>query len=804
MNPRILIFVLSLSLACPLMAQTEDLVGEVLNLMGKGRYPAAEEKALQGSSPLVVRLSLELAKRRGDGVAVRNRAQRLLNLYRAGQLQTSSQMSQAAYAAWQLDLWQDSNQIYIEAAKLSPVSPSLYVDWGHLYLQKYNPGEAEAIFSDALAALQLAGDEERWQEVDIHLGMAKTLGAAGRPTAPAVESAEKADAENLDLMAFKIHAMVEESSWVEAEELLTAGLKLNKNFVPFLQAKAASHYFQKQDKEFEKIRSRILEINASNGEVFEIMGSLAVNRRRFDDAIAFFRAAVSRNPGLWSAVSALGINLLRAGFEEEGKQVLKRAFANDPFNLWTRNTLVLLDSFENFTRFQTEHVSAKIETDEVAALRPYVEELLERSLAELEEKYDHQLSERVVFEMYSNHDDFAVRTLGLPGLGALGATFGRVVAMDSPSARPGGKFHWGSTLWHEIAHVITLSLSQNRVPRWFTEGISMMEERLAVEGWGDFLTPQFVEAWSEDKLLSLAELDAGFLRPKFPGQLELSYFQAGWLCDFLAATYGAGKIRAMLLAFGEEKSGEQVFEEVLGVSIDEVDQAFKEEMRNTMEPLVAKLKPPEEFQLGNEELELATLRQSLETNPDNYFLNLRLAHRLIQADQAEEAVPLLEKAIEIFPYLASENSPHSMLVQIYEKEEDRQKLIEALERWWSVAPRFYSIGERLGQLQLEDGQIEKAGQTLKGVMFVDPLKPRAHQLLGQVFLKQEDHQRAVVEFEVLKSMAPPDIAGAHYLLAQALAGSGENQRARREVLLALEIAPTYVEAQKLLLELVKP
>ena len=804
MIPKIVISLLALSLPATGMAQTTDVVSEVLDLMEKGRYPAAEEKALQGGSPLVLRLSLELAKRRGDLAAVRTWAQRLLDLYRAGRLQTSSQMSQAAYAAWQLDLWQDSNQIYIEAAKLSPVSPSLYVDWGHLYLEKYNPAEAEAIFSDALAALELAGDEERWREVDIHVGMAKVLASAGRPTEPALERAEEADSENLDLIAFKIHALVEESSWVEAEELLAPSLKSNKNFVPFLEAKAALHYFQKQAKNFEKIRNRILEINPSNGQLFEMLGDLAVNRRRFDDAINFYREAVTRDPRLWSAVAALGINLLRAGEEEEGTLVLERAFANDPFNLWTKNTLVLLDSFENFTRFQTENFSVKIETDEVEALRPYVEELLERSLSELEEKYDHQLSERVVFEMYSNHEDFAVRTLGMPGLGALGATFGRVVAMDSPSARPGGKFHWGSTLWHEIAHVITLSLSQHRVPRWFTEGISMMEERLAVEGWGDFLSPQFVEAWSEDKLLSLAELDAGFLRPEFPGQLELSYFQAGWLCDFLATTYGVEKIRGMLLAFGEDKTRDEVFEEVLGTSVDEVDSAFKEEMRATMESLVAKLKPPEELQLGNEELEMAALRQSLETNPENYFLNLRLAHRLIQADQAEEAIPLLEKAIEIFPYLTSENSPHSMLVQIYEEEENRQKLSEVLERWWRFAPRFYATGSRLGQLQKEDGQIEQAAKTLEGVMFVDPLKPRAHQLLGEVFLAQEKHQAAVVEFEVLKSMAPPDIAGAHYLLAQALAGSGETARARREVLLALEIAPAYLEAQKLLLELVNP
>ena len=73
-------------------------------------------------------------------------------------------------------------------------------------------------------------------------------------------------------------------------------------------------------------------------------------------------------------------------------------------------------------------------------------------------------------EVYPDHEDFAVRTLGMPGLGALGVTFGYSIAMDSPSGRKPGSFHWASTLWHEMSHVFTLTTTKHRVPRWFTEG----------------------------------------------------------------------------------------------------------------------------------------------------------------------------------------------------------------------------------------------------------------------------------------------------------------------------------------------
>ena len=44
------------------------------------------------------------------------------------------------------------------------------------------------------------------------------------------------------------------------------------------------------------------------------------------------------------------------------------------------------------------------------------------------------------------------------------------------------------------------------------------------------------------------------------------------------------------------------------------------------------------------------------------------------------------------------------------------------------------------------------------------------------------------------------LAGAHYHLAKAYWTARDNQNARQEVLAALEIAPGYREAQKLLLE----
>jgi hypothetical protein len=122
----------------------------------------------------------------------------------------------------------------------------------------------------------------------------------------------------------------------------------------------------------------------------------------------------------------------------------------------------------------------------------------------------------VQVEVYPDHEDFAVRTMGMPGLGALGVTFGYVVAMDSPSGRPPGTFHWASTMWHEFSHVYVLNMTNFRVPRWFTEGLAVHEETAVSPEWGDRLDPHVIMAIKDKKLLPVAELDRGFVRPTIP------------------------------------------------------------------------------------------------------------------------------------------------------------------------------------------------------------------------------------------------------------------------------------------------
>ena len=145
----------------------------------------------------------------------------------------------------------------------------------------------------------------------------------------------------------------------------------------------------------------------------------------------------------------------------------------------------MLDSLDKFDTTTDGNIVFKSHPSETAVMREYVAPLAQQALAIFSEKYKFTPKGPILIEMFPKHDDFAVRTVGLPGMiGALGACFGRVVTLDSPKARPPGDFNWAPTLWHELAHVMTLQLSKQRVPRWLTEGISTYEEKLGSPGLG--------------------------------------------------------------------------------------------------------------------------------------------------------------------------------------------------------------------------------------------------------------------------------------------------------------------------------
>ncbi|MCH7977496.1 MAG: tetratricopeptide repeat protein [Acidobacteria bacterium] len=775
-----------------------------------GEYERAADLLRTVSTPQAYWLRGLLADRKGRRETARDAWGRLAAMAPDPAIFSGAEMGAIAAALAELGQFKEANQVYREAVRIAPDHAGLKVAWGNLFLQKHNPGEAGALYEEAL--------ESNANHPGALAGMAKR--SAGRRESKAQEMLERALQVNPNfaearLLLARMH--MEREEYGAAKEELEKTLRVNPLSLEARSLRAVSAYLQGDAATVEQESiPRILSQNPAYGQVFADLGDFILLQRQFATAVDFYRRALEIDPDLSAARASLGINLFRLGKEQEARNVLEESYRRDPYNVWTVNTLRLMDSFVRFDVFETEHFAVKLHQKETALVRPYVEDLLEETLEDLSSRYGYKPDQKVVFEMYPDHEDFAVRTLGLPGLGALGASFGPVVAMDSPSARPAGTFHWGSTLWHEMAHVITLGLTSNRVPRWFTEGLSVYEENQARPGWGDPMTPATAQALQQNKLMPLEKLNGAFIRPQYPGQVQFAYFQAGMICEYIVETYGFPKILAMLHSYGEGKKDAEIIGEVLGTTLTEFDadflayasertfglaQAFKLQSSHPDRITVhAPGQTPDQSPNQSVDQLVEQLLEEVKRNPDNFFTRLQLAAALKKESKLEEAALHADAAKKLFPLFVDPGNPYQLLAEIYTELGQKEKAAAELLGWKENRGRNTEVLKELAALLKELGRTAEAIQTLEEALYISLSDVEIHNQLGEWHLETANPESAVREYRAVLALEPVDKAGAHYYLAKAYWTARDSQNARQEVLAALEIAPGYREAQKLLLE----
>ena len=447
----------------------------------------------------------------------------------------------------------------------SPANAMYRVRWGRLFHERFNNTDADGLFKEAL--------ENDPKNAQAYFGLA--LVSADGFDNKAVEYAQKAI--ELDPKLYEAHELManllledsdEPKAFAEADE----ALKISPEALDAMAIHAAIEFLadRSPDVWLEKIR----QVNPTYGEAYAIIAHHLVLNRRYEDGIAYYRKAIELDPQLWSARSELGINLMRLGQEDEPRKQLEMCYDNGYRNEETVNSLRLLDSYKNFVTFKDDNTILKLQKKEADLLYPYFEAELKRIMATYDKKYKMKLPGPVQVEVYPDHEDFAVRTMGMPGLGALGVTFGEVVAMDSPSGRRPASSIWASTLWHEMSHVFILTATNHRVPRWFTEGLAVHEETQASPEWGDRITPDMVVAIRDKKLLPVADLDRGFIRPDYPDQVIVSYYQAGRICDYIQERWGADKLLDMVHSFAKLTTTPDVIHQDLGMAPEEFDKQF--------------------------------------------------------------------------------------------------------------------------------------------------------------------------------------------------------------------------------------
>ena len=679
-------------------------------------------------------------------------------------LTTASDTADQAEGYWGLRNYQAANDAFRAAVKSRDKDPKPRVRWGLMYLEHWQPADAADLFSEALMI-----DKEN---ADALLGLAMV--ASESFEGKAIEYAEKALKSNPKL--YEAHELIarvrlEDNNPEKAREEAMLAVQSSQA----LDAMTILATIDLLDDKTNTWMDQVMKINPKYGEGYATIGHFFVINRRYREGIEYYRKAIATEPELWSARSQLGIELMRFGKNDEARLFLESAFDAGYKDPATTNTLRLMDSYKNYETFTTPTTVLKLQKKEAALLRPYFQQELDRAMAVYEKKYKFKLKDPVQIEVYPAHEDFAVRTMGMPGLGALGVTFGDVVAMDSPSGRKPGEFHWASTMWHELSHVYVLAMTDHRVPRWFTEGMAVYEETATQSDWGDRLDHESIKAIKDKKLLPIADLDRGFIHPSYPSQVIVSYFQGGKICNFIAEKYGYDTLLAMIHDYADKLTTTQVVEKELKVKPEEFDKQF----------------------IGWLEAQTKSQVEGF----DEWAKRLRGISQSAKTKDWGAVIKEGEAIRDIYPDYVELGNVYDFLAQAYLAKDDKAKAMAELTKYSKIGGRDPVTLKQLATLETEAGLKKEAIGTLERLNVIYLEDEGAHQKLGDLYLELGNPTLAAREYGAVLALGTVDKAGGHFQLAKALAQSKKFDEARDEVLSSLEAAPSFKPAQKLLLEL---
>lgn len=387
----------------------------------------------------------------------------------------------------------------------------------------------------------------------------------------------KINKSNPDILAFRAIQYIGTDQYEAGAKDYNRALKINPYHTTALAAKGLHAKTLGLKDLWEEADSAMRSINPKPARFLELIADGLSLRHRYQESLPMYKQALEYNPVAWTIYKSQGMAAMNFGDDVLGLESLKTAHNNDPIrnNLRTLNLLTLLESYKNYKRIESENGRWRllIHKKEAHIMTDLYLEALDASYDAQMKKYDYEPLLPLVIEAFPVHADFEVRTVGLTGLPALGACFGQLITLDSPSARPPGTYNWHSTLRHEMDHVFQIQISNGQVPRWLAEGLSVYEEKSTRPEWERHMEDQLHRLYWSNDIPSVKNFNEWF---HDGSKVLFAYYLANVMLEFMDKELGGfSAVRQMLEMFGQKKTPEEVFRACLKIEPEEFDQQFK-------------------------------------------------------------------------------------------------------------------------------------------------------------------------------------------------------------------------------------
>jgi tetratricopeptide (TPR) repeat protein len=679
---------------------------------------------------------------------------------------------------------------------------------------KQQPAFAEAYFATAEMALDkqdyaLAAETLRKAPKDtaldprLHYLLARALAPEDRAgTARALAEALRINPRHADSLLLQAEQLIDAERYAEAEKELKKVEDVNPREARAFAYLAVLAHLRGDSKGEESARRKAQARWESNPEVDNLIGRKLSEKYRFAEGAARQRMALAMDPDYQPAKIQLCQDLLRLGAEEEGWKLAAEIFGKDAYNVVAYNLTTLHDRLAGFRTIEADGFILRMDVREADLYGKRVLALLQRARKTLGEKYGITISEPVTVEIFPQRKDFAVRTFGLPGAeGFLGVCFGRVITANSPASGGEHPSNWEAVLWHEFCHVITLTKTRNKMPRWLSEGISVYEEARENGAWARALNPQFRAMILGAELVPPSRLSSAFLAPKSSLHLQFAYFESALAVEFLVQRFGTPALSSLLDDLGAGMSINEGLPRRTKRSLDQIDREFARFARERAGE-VAPGATWEEPDLPAD-ADSAALTAWLEKHPRSFPGWRRLGAQVVFEEKWTKAKEVLEKLKGLYPEYTGPQNAYLLLATISRRLSDavaeRKNLEDLAMRDGDASSAFL----RLMELAETAGDWRAVAQNARRLLAVNPLIPAPYRYLARAAEELGEREEAVAAYRALVLFDDADLAGVRYRLARLFQQNGKPREARREVLRSLEEAPRFREAHRLLLELIE-
>lgn len=680
---------------------------------------------------------------------------------------------------------------YNRALQNDPNCREAYLAAGDLAMAKQDYELAAEQFHKAL--------ERFGDDADVHYGLAKAFYHSDRRTMmQALDAALFANARHAPSLILLAEHQIDCEDYDGAAKSLDRVLAVNPWRPEAWAYRAMLAHLAGDPDEEAACRAKALKFRPTNPQVDYLIGAKLSQKYRFSEGSAYQRRALNADPNYVPAKIQLAEDLLRLGNEEPGWTLATQVADADPYNVKAYNLTTLHDSMAKFKTLEADGFVLRMNELEAAVYGDRALALLKQARDELCAKYGLQLDSPVTVELFPNPQDFAVRTFGIPDVdGYLGVCFGNVITANSPKAqRPS---NWEAVLWHEFAHVVTLNLTRNKMPRWLSEGISVYEELQRDPTWGQQMNPPYRRMILTGELTPIGKLSGAFLNPPTPMHLQFAYYQSSLVVEFLVERFGLDSIKAILadLADGEEINAAIARHTAPLAQIEKQFEAFARKRAEELAP-DADWEQPDKEQLDPADPQ--AVAEWLAEHPNSFWALQLQARMLLENERWEEARKPLEKLLSLYPGYVDDGNAYQLLAAVHRRlgETDRER--EVLSRLAEMSSDAADAYTRLMEIATEQQAWQQVVENGDRYLAVYPMLGRVYEWLGQAAEKLGQSERAVDSYRRLLLLNPADPVEVNYRLARLLRHD-EPALARRHILEALADAPRFRDGHRLLVEI---